>query len=275
MKNVHLILAGESYLSLNCSYRDSAIGTQVGKPYWTYTKDWKHHMSVTDASVRPHNIYITNDEEIKDGDYYLYLKDNSVQQFIKKHHTKLVALDIQKKIVLTTDQDLIKDGVQAINDEFLEWFVKNPSCEEVEVNDLYRYTNENTEHIGYKIIIPKEESKQQCKDCNDNLTDCTCIEDTVDMKQETIGEIASKQFQKSFNKEFEKVLIQQLKEQETTADYIDRHVVAAMVEVAKQDLYSKEDMKSSFQVGFNVGYNDEESPSYLTFEEWIKEYKKK
>jgi hypothetical protein len=36
------------------------------------------------------------------------------------------------KIILTTDQDLIKDGVQAIDDEFLEWFVKNPSCEEVE-----------------------------------------------------------------------------------------------------------------------------------------------
>ena len=93
-----------------------------------------------------------------------------------------------------------------------------------------------------------EESKLQCKDCNDNLTDCTCIEDTVDMKQ-TPGK--------------------------ETADYIDRHIVEAMVEVAKQDLYSKEDMKSSFQVGFNVGYNDEESPSYLTFEEWIKEYKKK
>jgi hypothetical protein len=45
----------------------------------------------------------------------------------------------------------------------------------------------------------------------------------------------------------------------------------------KQDkkLYSEEDMKEAFRVGFNVGYNDEESPSYLTFEEWIKEYKKK
>jgi hypothetical protein len=40
-------------------------------------------------------------------------------------------------------------------------------------------------------------------------------------------------------------------------------------------LYSEEDMKEAFRVGFNVGYNDEESPSYLTFEEWIKEYKKK
>jgi hypothetical protein len=35
-----------------------------------------------------------------------------------------------------------------------------------------------------------ENIKLQCKDCNDNLTDCTCIEDTVDMKQETLHEVA-------------------------------------------------------------------------------------
>ena len=56
------------------------------------------------------------------------------------------------KVILTTNKLLIKDGVQAIDDEFLEWFVKNPSCEFVE-----------TEHIGYvsayNIIIPKEEPK--------------------------------------------------------------------------------------------------------------------
>jgi hypothetical protein len=34
-----------------------------------------------------------------------------------------------RKVVLTTDQKLIKDGVQAIDDEFLDWLVKNPSCE--------------------------------------------------------------------------------------------------------------------------------------------------
>ena len=38
-----------------------------------------------------------------------------------------------KKIILTTDQDLIADGVQAIDDEFLEWFVKNPSCENIPI----------------------------------------------------------------------------------------------------------------------------------------------
>ena len=128
-----------------------------------------------------------------------------------------------------------------------------------------------------------EETKLQCKDCNDNLTDCTCIEDTVDMKQwpESTGDIfsdyaigESKAIQNSMHLDAE-IACRSIYKQETTADYIDRHIVEAMVEVAKQEMYSKEDMKSSFQVGFNVGYNDEESPSYLTFEEWIKEYKKK
>jgi hypothetical protein len=32
---------------------------------------------------------------------------------------------VAKKIILTTDLDLIKDGVQSIDNEFLEWFVKN------------------------------------------------------------------------------------------------------------------------------------------------------
>jgi hypothetical protein len=63
-----------------------------------------------------------------------------------------------KKIILTTDQDLIKDGVQAIDDEFLQWFVKNPSCESVKVDLLKRGIYDE---YKYKIIIPKEEPKQE------------------------------------------------------------------------------------------------------------------
>ena len=65
-----------------------------------------------------------------------------------------------KKIILTTDQDLIADGVQAIDDEFLEWFVKNPSCEYVEViydKDIFTYGLQTTKYGAYKIIIPQEE----------------------------------------------------------------------------------------------------------------------
>jgi len=67
------------------------------------------------------NIYITNDEEIKEGDWHF-----KNDKMVTKSH---IIDDTCKKIILTTDQDLIKDGVQAIDDEFLEWFVKNPNCE--------------------------------------------------------------------------------------------------------------------------------------------------
>jgi hypothetical protein len=53
---------------------------------------------------------------------------------------------------MTTDRDLIRDCVQAIDDEFLEWFIKNPSCEGVEVQDCVNY---------YKILIPQEKPKQE------------------------------------------------------------------------------------------------------------------
>jgi len=55
-----------------------------------------------------------------------------------------------KEILLSTDTELQKDGVQAIDDTFLEWFVKNPSCEYVEINRDWGYS---------KIIISKEEPK--------------------------------------------------------------------------------------------------------------------
>jgi hypothetical protein len=106
----------------------------------------------------PQNIYITNDEEIKEGDWVF----NIVQKTIfkaDKSFLKLIGgtLLTNQKIILTTDQDLIKDGVQAIDDEFLEWFVKNPSCKKIRVEKHWEIEN------WYRIIIPKEEHKQDNK----------------------------------------------------------------------------------------------------------------
>ena len=116
-------------------------------------------------------IYITNSEEIKEGDWFAVELFKITGESKGLHIEKCIKLDDVwcnnfdvistrhknncKKIILTTDQDLIKDGVQAIDDEFLEWFVKNPNCEEVEVEKDYSYGN--LEHFDYKIIIPKEE----------------------------------------------------------------------------------------------------------------------
>ena len=104
------------------------------------------------------NIYITSDEEIKEGDWWLNLKTNDADKCTHKSEVLLYNSEKYeniKKIILTTDQDLIKDGVQAIPDEFLEWFVENPTCEEVEVKPLL--SNNGNVLFGYKIIIPKEE----------------------------------------------------------------------------------------------------------------------
>ncbi len=105
------------------------------------------------------HIYITSDEEIKEEDWVIKIssiyKGGGIAQkysFIDAQFEDIIF----KKIILTTDESL--DGVQAIDDEFLEWFVKNPSCEFVEVKkgfadgSAYGY-----DFLSYRIIIPKEE----------------------------------------------------------------------------------------------------------------------
>jgi len=217
----------------------------TSNPSRLYLSDYGKELNLSGYPLRNYttgkHIYITSDEEIKPSDYYLWkeneiIKANDIE--ISFHHT--VVFDC-KKIILTTDQDLIKDGVQAIDDEFLEWFVKNPSCEEVEVNKMrYGYLS-GFAHAGYKIIIPKknfycgdkfdydeqcleqcdtcvdkkgvdygylpkdeqkkhlidmmkldeesglyDEAKQECKDCNKSLEECTCLEDTIDFPRQEI-----------------------------------------------------------------------------------------
>ena len=114
------------------------------------------------------NIYITSNEEIKEGDWVLFEGNDTIKKAIDSTFTSGVnniRIHADKKvfkIILTTDGDLIKDGVQAIDDDFLQWFVENPSCEEVEVSeDYFKPSNMVYGHDmePYKII-PKEEQKQ-------------------------------------------------------------------------------------------------------------------
>jgi hypothetical protein len=110
-------------------------------------------------AFKTQHIYITNDEEIKEGEYCI-TKTNEVIKF-KKSYTQGF---LYKKIILTTDQDLIKDGVQEIDEEYLEWFVKNPSCEFVEVvsaKTIPALQLTGNGHCWWKIIIPKDEPKQE------------------------------------------------------------------------------------------------------------------
>jgi hypothetical protein len=122
-------------------------------------------------TINGQNIYITSDEEIKEGDWY-FLESVTTKNMVLKANESKISTNC-KKIILTTDQDLIKDGVQAIDDEFLQWFIQNQSCEEVEIIKNYLSNNgqwkdvllpsewEIDTKIKYKIIIPREEPKQE------------------------------------------------------------------------------------------------------------------
>jgi hypothetical protein len=116
-------------------------------------------------SMLPQNIYITNDEETKGGDwcFEVYNEDSKAttpnftdekgnKWWLRKANANDIAgCPTTKKIILTTDPELIADGVQAIDDEFLEWFVKNPSCEWVEVEKTF-ITNSGLGYQEYAVL---------------------------------------------------------------------------------------------------------------------------
>jgi len=133
------------------------------------------------------NIYITSSEEINAKDWCYDEEKNLIFQFNSPTGLSLYIKSKQKfvkKIILTTDVQLIKDGVQKIDDEFLEWFVKNPSCEEVVV--IKEYFWEDT-FRGYSLRLPQEETKQECN--GDILTclneKCICKHNKI-MEKETV-----------------------------------------------------------------------------------------
>jgi hypothetical protein len=149
------------------------------------------------------HIYITSDEEIKEGNWVF--NETSKEVYKITNVDELVIYE--KKIILTTDPDLIKDGVQAIDDEFLEWFVKNPSCESVDViydKDTFPYGVETAKGYGwYKIIIPREELKCTCKEhdpycCQVHGTCPTCVKQQ-ELKQFSMTEAAKETTKKYIN----------------------------------------------------------------------------
>ena len=129
------------------------LPTKLASEYYI-TKEGKLGESYSLKRGGAVHFYITNDEKIKEGDWFL--NDMNILFKADKNYIENPAKEVyigHKKIILTTDQDLIKDGVQAIDDEFLEWFVKNPSCEKVELKYKDHW---DSAFAYYEIIIPKE-----------------------------------------------------------------------------------------------------------------------
>ena len=165
MKNVHLIPTDKPSRLLKTTPKGNLI---LSKSI-TSGSHWENQ-----------NIYITSsDEEIKEGDWFIcgseILKCIKAYSLTSTSYVKCkkgdCSVEICKKIILTTDEQLIKDGIQPIDDEFLEWFVKNPTCEWVELYQDKEDYGSFQWYSEYKIIIPSEELNP-CKDIviNDKAT---------------------------------------------------------------------------------------------------------
>ena len=124
MKNIHILPTDKPSRIIYNDANDLCY--QSNKSYKNDRK-WMHR--------KKFNIYITSDEYI--GLSY-YLDGSLVRKGVVDDKDYWEVRKDYKKIILTTDQDLIKDGVQAIDDEFLEWFVQNPSYEKVDLEQWFK-----------------------------------------------------------------------------------------------------------------------------------------
>ena len=176
MKNIHLIPTSQPS-------RLHKIGNELGltdKPNNNFL-------------AKQQNLYITSDEVVKVGDWVIeFQKNDKIGEVHFINGEYVITKDIQKKIILTTDPTLITDGVQAIDDNFLEWFVKNPSCESLEIektqfNPVFDEDDLSydgmTAYYTYTILIPKEEPKDVVLGYKTSLD--AQILDRIEPKQET------------------------------------------------------------------------------------------
>jgi hypothetical protein len=172
MKNIHILKTDQpSRLIFNPSHKSFCIQKELNGMYINDGKvsgaDFWGLEKALNNGFRPQHLYITNGEEIKEGNWYLF--NNQVfLAGISTWEIKDRETSNCKKIILTTDTTLIADGIQEIDDTFLEWFVKNPTCEYVEVEKQMLCTNCGREYCDnlrcrgcedkpyYEIIIPFE-----------------------------------------------------------------------------------------------------------------------
>jgi hypothetical protein len=157
MKNIHVISTD----------KPSRLHLAYDKDFYLSVEPF---IQLDTKNYKSFNIYITSDEEIKQKELCYCISNNCIVRFSDFGDNQ----KNYKKIILTTDQDLIKDGVQAIDDEFLEWFVKNPSCEKVE---LQKWAEDSKEFgTAYSIIFPKEEPKQETLEESNKTTSIRFLE---------------------------------------------------------------------------------------------------
>jgi hypothetical protein len=273
------------------------------------------------------NICITSDEEIKEENltksiYVIDVQNGNIGKLTCKNRffkgsCKLIGIEWSNKqdiwnynhireIILTTDQDLIKDGVQAIEDEFLEWFVKNPSCEEVEVRHLLKSifdpkTNEKypvVQHrhfdlvkmiceYKYEIIIPQEETKKyKVMIVGDGLPKQETLEESGEYQQELFNylyDLGVTALQTEMQ-DIERIVLKNynINALDFEIDALKREIkVLKHQKEQDKNKYSDEDMIEASKYGYNFHKTTQfpqqefEDSCIRNTQQWLNKFKKK
>lgn len=188
--------------------------------WWITTDHIIREVERNVEKLKYHNIYIISDEDIKAGDWCLDLLHYSICiRTLDNYKSQF------KKIILTTDKDLIKVGVQPIEEEFLNWFIKNPTCNYVKTEKMLQ-TRWGTEWIDlpnqkegrendgiyrfiFKLIYPNEECI--CERPDDNVCDYCDEQESKKILQEAKNkankiETIEDGYNKVFNGKVDRVL---------------------------------------------------------------------
>ena len=90
----------------------------------------------------PVNIYITSDDKIELNDYIV---DNwQVEKW--KDRSSLLG---KKKVIMTTDKQLISEGIQEIDGRFLDWIIQNHDINYIKMEEYY---DEKYDCIMYRPV---------------------------------------------------------------------------------------------------------------------------
>lgn len=124
---------------------------------------------------RPQELYITSEEALKPGDWYINTSLDLSQQAPEIHakksdfvaHKKDPLFKYCKKIFLTTDPVL---GIKEVPDTFLEYLVKHPLCDEIKITFEESCCGkcDGVNNICFADMVC-EKHKVQCEKCATEL----------------------------------------------------------------------------------------------------------
>lgn len=239
------------------------------------------------------HIYITSSEEIEKDDYYYNERLNQVFQAIR--YSGYNTIDKEFKVVLTDDPTLIADGVQEIEEDFLKWFVKNPTCEFIEVRKIFSYFSIDP-FVGYKITIPQElcgrqDENYNCETCGEPCgLDGHYIEISENLEKETLEKYLKKHGLHPRYPYYKEDTISQEEPKQELLEEITMKLYREDIEYFNSDRTIKYDFNKDQRIAFKVGakfqaqrmYSEEEVFDLLkkshfveqNIEEWFNQNKK-